>query len=55
MEKFEFRMNKPGVYLDKTNLRLVKNLRSNFSRLADQLITEEIPNQLSQYLIHVLS
>ena len=41
METFEFgNMNKPGVYLDETNLRLVKNLRSNFSRLADQLIAE---------------
>ena len=41
MEGFEYgNVNNSEVYLDETNLRLVKNIRSNFSRLADQLIAE---------------
>jgi hypothetical protein len=41
MENFEYgNVNDSEVYLDETNLRLVKNIRSNFSRLADQLIAE---------------
>ena len=41
METFEYgNVNDSDVYLDETNLRLVKNIRSNFSRLADQLILE---------------
>ncbi len=33
-------MEKPGVYLDETNRRMVSNLRTNFGRLAEQLILE---------------
>ena len=41
MERFEYgNMNSPEVYLDETNLRLVMNIRNNFSRLADELILE---------------
>ncbi len=41
MEKFEYgNMNGEGVYMDETNLRLVMNIRNNFSRLADKLIAE---------------
>lgn len=41
MEKFEYgNMNHPDVYMDETNLRLVMNVRNNFSRLADELIVE---------------
>ena len=41
MEKFEYgNMNGENVYMDETNLRLVMNIRNNFSRLADELIKE---------------
>jgi len=41
MEKFEYgNMNGEDVYMDETNLRLVMNIRNNFSRLADKLISE---------------
>jgi hypothetical protein len=41
MEKFEYgNMNGEDVYMDETNLRLVMNIRNNFSRLADKLINE---------------
>ena len=41
MERFEYgNMNGAEVYLDETNLRLVMNIRNNFSRLADKLILE---------------
>lgn len=41
MEQFEYgNMNDEDVYMDETNLRLVMNIRNNFSRLADQLISE---------------
>ena len=41
MEKFEYgNMNGEDVYMDETNLRLVMNIRNNFSRLADKLIKE---------------
>ena len=41
MEKFEYgNMNGENVYMDETNLRLVMNIRNNFSRLADKLISE---------------
>ena len=41
MEEFEYgNMNGEDVYMDETNLRLVMNIRNNFSRLADQLIEE---------------
>ncbi|MBK6962539.1 MAG: DUF2723 domain-containing protein [Bacteroidales bacterium] len=33
-------MEKPGVYLDETNRRMVTNLRTNFGRLAEQLVAE---------------
>ena len=36
-------MNSPDVYMDETNLRLVMNVRNNFSRLAEQLIIEDKP------------
>ena len=40
MEKFEYgNMNGENVYMDETNLRLVMNIRNNFSRLADNLIS----------------
>lgn len=41
METFRFgNMEKPGVYLDETNRRMVTNLRNNFGRLATQLVSE---------------
>lgn len=41
MNEFEYgNMNDENVYMDETNLRLVMNIRNNFSRLADQLISE---------------
>lgn len=41
IEKFLWgRMNKPGVYLDETNIRMASNFRNNFSRLANTLIEE---------------
>ncbi len=41
MNKFEYgNMEKPGVYLDETNLRLSYNLRNTFGRLASQLAVE---------------
>jgi len=41
MNKFKFgNMNNPGVYMDENNSRMVMNLRSLFSRLADALIRE---------------
>lgn len=41
MDEFSYgNMNAPEVYMDETNLRLVMNIRNNFSRLADQLILE---------------
>jgi hypothetical protein len=33
-------MNKPGVYIDETNSRMVMNLRGLYGRLADALIRE---------------
>ena len=33
-------MNDPRVYLDENNVRMIMNLRNNFARLAEQLITE---------------
>tara|TARA_B100001093_G_scaffold141452_1_gene133935 strand:- start:5247 stop:8285 length:3039 start_codon:yes stop_codon:yes gene_type:complete len=51
MEKFEYgNMNSPDVYLDETNLRLVMNVRNNFSRLADQLIKEGNPTSAVKVL-----
>lgn len=38
-------MEKPGVYLDETNRRMVSNLRTNFGRLAEQLILEGKKNE----------
>ncbi len=41
MNKYEFgNMNKPGVYLDETNVRMAMNMRNNFSRLAEALADE---------------
>ncbi|MHC1778309.1 MAG: DUF2723 domain-containing protein [Lentimicrobium sp.] len=41
MNTFGFgNMEKPGVYLDETNRRMVTNLRTNFGRLAEQLAAE---------------
>ncbi len=41
MNKFKWgNMDKEGVYLDETNLRMIMNLRNNFARLADQLVVE---------------
>ena len=41
MNKFMFgNINKPGVYLDETNVRMTMNIRNNFYRLADALIKE---------------
>jgi len=41
MERFQFgNMNDPDVYLDETNVRMTMNLRSNFYRLAEELILE---------------
>ncbi|MBK6344375.1 MAG: DUF2723 domain-containing protein [Bacteroidales bacterium] len=33
-------IEKPGVYLDETNRRMVTNLRNNFGKLAEQLLAE---------------
>jgi len=41
MNRFKWgNMNKPGVYIDETNARMVMNMRSLFGRLADALIGE---------------
>jgi hypothetical protein len=41
MEVFRWgNMNDPGVYLDETNLMMISNTRSNFSRLARSLLDE---------------
>ena len=41
MNRFKWgNMNKPGVYIDETNARMVMNMRSLFGRLADALIRE---------------
>jgi hypothetical protein len=41
MNTFRFgNMEKPGVYLDETNRRMITNLRTNFGRLAEQLAAE---------------
>jgi hypothetical protein len=41
MNRFKWgNMNKPGVYIDETNARMVMNLRSLYGRLADALIRE---------------
>jgi len=41
MNRFRYgNMEKPGVYLDETNRRMVTNLRNNFGRLADQFVAE---------------
>lgn len=41
MEKFKWgNMNRPGIYLDETNIRMCSNLRNNFSRLAFALAYE---------------
>ena len=41
MNTFKYgNMEKPGVYLDETNRRMVTNFRNNFGRLAEQLAAE---------------
>ena len=41
MNKFKWgNFNKPGVYVDETNARMVMNLRGLFGRLADALVME---------------
>ncbi len=41
MNRFKWgNMNKPGVYIDETNARMVMNMRSLYGRLADALIRE---------------
>ena len=41
MNRFKFgNMNKPGVYIDETNARMVMNFRGLYGRLADALISE---------------
>jgi len=41
INKFKWgNMNDPKVYLDENNMRMSMNIRNNFVRLADQLITE---------------
>jgi hypothetical protein len=41
MNRFKWgNMNKPGVYIDETNARMVMNMRGLFGRLADALIRE---------------
>jgi len=40
-EKFRWgNINDPSVYLDETNIRMASNLRSNFGRLARNLVDE---------------
>ncbi len=41
MNRFKWgNMNKPGIYIDETNARMVMNMRSLYGRLADALIRE---------------
>lgn len=41
MNKFKWgNMNDPDVYLDETNRRMIRNMRSNFGRLASALVDE---------------
>ncbi len=41
MNRFKWgNMNKPGVYIDETNARMVMNMRGLYGRLADALINE---------------
>jgi hypothetical protein len=41
VNKFQFgNLDNPNIYLDETNIRMTMNLRNNFYRLADALITE---------------
>ncbi len=42
VNKFRFgNLDNPDIYLDETNIRMTMNLRNNFYRLADALITED--------------
>ncbi|MFZ4523726.1 MAG: DUF2723 domain-containing protein, partial [Bacteroidales bacterium] len=41
MNKFQYgNINKPGVYVDETNARMIMNMRGMYARLADALIRE---------------
>jgi hypothetical protein len=41
MDKFKWgNMNKPSVYIDENNSRMMMNIRNNFNRLAESLIAE---------------
>ena len=51
MNRFKWgNMNKPGVYLDETNARMVMNMRGLFGRLADALIREGKPDSAKKVL-----
>jgi len=51
MNRFKWgNMNKPGIYIDETNARMVMNLRGLFGRLADALISEGKPDSAKKVL-----
>ena len=51
MNRFQWgNMNKPGVYIDETNSRMVMNMRGLFGRLADALIREGKPDAARKVL-----
>ena len=51
MNRFKWgNMNKPGVYIDETNSRMVMNLRGLYGRLADALIREGKPDSAKKVL-----
>jgi hypothetical protein len=51
MKRFQWgNMNKPGVYVDETNSRMVMNMRGMFGRLAEALILEGKTDSARQVL-----
>ena len=50
MEKYEWGNLNKDIYLDETNIRMTMNFRNNFSRLAEQLITEKKYEQAEEVL-----
>jgi hypothetical protein len=51
MNRFKWgNMNKPGVYIDETNARMVMNMRGLYGRLADALIREGKPDSAKKVL-----
>ena len=50
MEKYEWGNLNGDIYLDETNIRMTMNFRNNFSRLAEQLISEDQHKQAGYVL-----